>query len=118
MRSGSHHASDPEEPIWSLSLKLLRPGAYVTLHRPNGEELVFRIVQVEQDMAMCQEKFPELICKPIAAQFMAENVIALFSFEQSTGDLTRVESEKQYKLVPSTELTGEELESYRVRNPD
>ncbi len=46
---GLRAEGDPEEPIWSLSLKLLRPGAYVTLHRPNGEELVFRIVQVEQD---------------------------------------------------------------------
>lgn len=29
-------------------------------------------VQIEQDLALCAEKFPSLICRPIAAQFMAE----------------------------------------------
>ncbi len=40
---------DPDEPLWSLSLSRLRPGEHLSLRRPSGEELVFRIVQVEQD---------------------------------------------------------------------
>ena len=40
---------DPDEPLWNVTLNLLRPGEYISLHRPSGEELVFRIVQVEQD---------------------------------------------------------------------
>ncbi len=39
--------SDPDEPLWQFTLRRLRPGEYLTLRRPNGEELVFRIVQVE-----------------------------------------------------------------------
>ncbi|HEV2418377.1 MAG TPA: hypothetical protein VGX94_11270 [Terriglobia bacterium] len=73
------------------------------------------IVQVEQDMAMCEEKFPSLICRPIAAQFMSEGVIALFAFEQSKGELPKIELEKHYKLVPSEELSEEELQSYGLR---
>lgn len=38
-----------DEPLWDLSAAILRPGAYLTLHRPSGEELIFRVVQVEQD---------------------------------------------------------------------
>lgn len=73
------------------------------------------IVQVEQDMAMCEEKFPNLICRPIAAQFMAGGVIALFAFEQSKGELPKIELEKHYKLVPSEELSEEDLQSYGLR---
>lgn len=76
------------------------------------------IVQFEQDMAMCREKFPTLICIPIAAQFMAENVIALFSFEESAGDLPKVQTEKHYKLVPSEDLTDAELATYRLRDEE
>lgn len=36
------------------------------------------IVQIEQDFAGCTHKFPSLICRPVAAQFMQDDVIALF----------------------------------------
>jgi hypothetical protein len=40
-------------------------------------------------MAMCEERFPTLIRRPLAAQFMEEEVIALFSFEQAAGELPK-----------------------------
>lgn len=40
------------------------------------------IVQIEQDFALCADEFPELICHGIAAQFMVDDVISLFEFEQ------------------------------------
>ena len=41
------------------------------------------VVQIEQDIAVCANKFPWLdICRPIAAQFMDGGIIALFEFEQ------------------------------------
>jgi hypothetical protein len=49
---------------------------------------------------------------------MAENVVALFSFEQTTGDLPKVEAEKHYKLVPAEDLTDAELASFQLRNDD
>ncbi len=95
-----------------------RGAQYVFPIQAKGGKDKLGIVQVEQDMAMCQEKFPTLICVPIAAQFMSDDVIALFSFEQSTGDLPKVQVEKHYKLVPSDDLTDAELDSYRLRNQD
>lgn len=72
------------------------------------------IVQIEQDFEMCAVKFPRLICRPIAAQFMEGNLIALFEFEQTT-DGIKVSSEKHYQLVKPDELSPEELQSYSMR---
>jgi hypothetical protein len=38
-----------DEPLWDFSPAIMRPGGYLTLRRPSGEELIYRIVQVEQD---------------------------------------------------------------------
>lgn len=72
------------------------------------------IVQIEQDMAMCAAKFSDLICRPLAAQFMPNGVIAMFEFEQGEDEI-RVSSEKHYRLVRPDELSADELAHYRVR---
>jgi hypothetical protein len=63
-------------------------------------------------IALCTEKFPDLICRPLAAQFMAEEVIALFEFED-TEDGVRIREERHYQLVPQEQLTADELNRYR-----
>jgi hypothetical protein len=75
------------------------------------------VVQIEQDFAVCEAKFPELICRSIAAQFMEEDLIALFECEK-TEEGIRVSAEKHYRLVNLDELTEEELEAYRKRPSD
>ncbi len=72
------------------------------------------IVQIEQDFGVCATKFPGLVHRPIAAQVMDDERIALFEFEQ-TKDGIRVSSEKHYRLVPPDELTTEELQNYKKR---
>ena len=44
---GMQAASNPDEPLRELDGQVFRPGEYLMLRRPNGEELVFRIVSVE-----------------------------------------------------------------------
>lgn len=92
-----------------------RGAQYVFPVQAKGAADKLGIVQVEQDMAMCEEKFPSLICKPIAAQFMAENIVALFAFERAEGDLPKIQLEMHYRLVPSEDLKPEELKSYGLR---
>ena len=75
------------------------------------------IVQIEQDFAVCADKFPLLICRPVAAQFMQDDVIALFEFEQE-GDSVVISSEKHYKLVPPDEVSDEDLQLYKRRQAD
>lgn len=72
------------------------------------------VVQIEQDMAVCAQKFPLLICRPLAAQFMQDDVIALFELEEGDNGVG-IASEKHYKLVPPEEVTESDLNAYRVR---
>jgi hypothetical protein len=72
------------------------------------------IVQIEQDFGICATKFPLLVCRPIAAQFMEGGVIALFEFESGENGIT-ISSEKHYQLVAPKEVTDADLETYRER---
>jgi hypothetical protein len=72
-------------------------------------------IQVEQDLALCETRFVNLICRPIGAQFMRDDLIALFEFED-TDEGIRIVSEKHYRLVPPESLSPEELEAYRRRS--
>lgn len=72
------------------------------------------IVQIEQDFAMCQQKFPKLVCIPIAAQFMGDDLIVLFSFEQTKNGVT-ISDERHYRLVDPKSLTEDELDQYKKR---
>ena len=71
-------------------------------------------VQIEQGYALCAAKFPDLICRPIGAQFMQDDLIALFEFERSGDDLA-ISSERHYRLVPPDSLSPEDLAAYRTR---
>ncbi len=78
-----------------------------------GAKDMINIVQVEQDFAMCSEKFPNLICRPIASQFTNDGLIALFELQQED-DALRVVSEKHYRLVDPSQLSPKELERYAL----
>ena len=64
------------------------------------------IVQIEQDMLMCKNKFPSLVCRPVAAQFMQKDVIALFEFTEKANEITIFE-EKHYQLLPPENFESE-----------
>lgn len=87
---------------------------YVLPIQAKGRTDRIGIVQIEQDMAVCESKYPNLICRPLAAQFMQNGVIAMFEFEQGE-DETRVSAERHYRLVRPDELSAEELVQYRAR---
>jgi hypothetical protein len=70
------------------------------------------IVQIEQDFAVCGHKFVGLVCRPVAARFMERDTIALFEFGQDENGVG-ITSERHYKLVPSEELSDDELRTYR-----
>lgn len=72
------------------------------------------IVQIEQDFALCAVKFSQLICIPLAAQFIEGNLISLFAFENSESGVA-ITDERHYRLVPSELMTEEDLINYRTR---
>lgn len=73
------------------------------------------VVQIEQDFAMCALKFPSLICRPVAAQFMPGHLIALFEFEKRNDGRVWKTNEKHYRLVPPEEISSEDLRGYAMR---
>jgi hypothetical protein len=92
-----------------------RKGAhYVFPVQAKGGNEKLNIVQLVQDFAMCQHKFASLICRPIGAQFMDDNVIALLEFEETRRGIS-ILSEKHYRLVPAEELSESDLEEYARR---
>lgn len=82
-----------------------------------GENDLLNIVQIEQDVAMCRHKFPNLICRPIAAQFMRDDLIVLFEFEHGD-DGTVISTEKHYRLVPPEDVEEKDVIAYRARGTD
>jgi hypothetical protein len=109
LRDGSQVETD------EIYVGLDKRGAhYVLPVQAKGGKDRIGIVQIEQDFEMCALKFPQLVCRAIAAQFMRENLISLFEFEQ-TQDGIKVSSEKHYRLVRPDELSLEELQSYSAR---
>lgn len=74
-------------------------------------------VQIAQDFALCSHLFPELIAVPVAAQFLDDELIALFSFELQDGHPVVV-NERHYRLVNAERLGEAELRAYKARPMD
>jgi len=70
------------------------------------------VIQIWQDFRVAEQKFADLIARPIAAQFMADDVIALFEFEEGNDEIT-ILREHHYHLIPPDELVPDELAAYR-----
>ena len=87
---------------------------YVLTVQAKGKGESIGVVQLEQDFALCRAKFPALVPRPLAAQFMGADLIALFELTE-TSEGIRKAAEAHYKLVSPDELTTEELEAYRQR---
>ena len=71
-------------------------------------------VQTKQDIACCKEKFPQLICRAISAQFISVDLIALFELGTS-GEEIRILEERHYKLVSADQISKEELRQYDLQ---
>ncbi len=71
------------------------------------------IIQIWQDFLVAKQKFGNLTARPIATQFLDDKSIALFEFSES-GNQISITRERHYSLVPTGELTDQDLEEYRV----
>ncbi|HWA03949.1 MAG TPA: hypothetical protein VG819_10535 [Rhizomicrobium sp.] len=58
------------------------------------------IVQTEQDILACAEKFPGIPCRALSVQFMADAIVAMFELTVEKDEVKVVE-ERHYKLVPA-----------------
>jgi len=70
-------------------------------------------VQAKQDIACCAEKFPDLVCRAISAQFMDEARIAMFELCLDQDGLVKTVEERHYRLVPGDQIDASDREIYR-----
>ena len=71
------------------------------------------VTQIEQDLSLCRQKYPELICRAIACQFITSDIVAMFEFIIQDGKILK-ENERHYKMIEATEITREDLECYSL----
>jgi hypothetical protein len=90
---------------------------YVFPVQAKGGNDKLSFVQISQDVALCAQKFPSLICRPIGAQFMKDSIIALFEFEDGDKGV-RIASEKHYRLVAPEDISPKLLKKYSSLDPD
>jgi hypothetical protein len=72
----------------------------------------FGIVQVMQDIALCGERYPMAICRPIALQFTDVDKVALLELairEDNNILMLNTVEEKHYQLIPRSEISNNEL---------
>lgn len=72
------------------------------------------ITQIEQDIELCKQKYPELICRAIACQFITVDVVAMFEFAIEDRKIVKV-NERHYKMISANEITEVDLSQYNSR---
>ncbi len=85
---------------------------YIIPVQAKGGKDQIGIVQTTQDIRFVDEKFPGMRCRAIAAQFMDDNVVALFELTLQDDEIKVVE-ERHYKLVPAKKLNQIAIRDYR-----
>lgn len=71
---------------------------YILPVQAKGSNDLLNPVQIEQDIAMCQYKFSNLLHKPIGVQTLNGSRLALYEFEESSTGL-RVARTKTFEIV-------------------
>lgn len=85
---------------------------YIIPVQAKGGKDQIGIVQTTQDIRFVEEKFPEMRCRAISAQFMDDNAVALFELTLQD-DQIKVVEERHYRLVPAKDLDQEAIRNYR-----
>ena len=90
-----------------------RNGAqYIVPVQAKGGKDHHSAVQIRQDIALCEAKFKQFVCRPLGAQFIGD-VIALMEFRFEDGEIV-VANEQHYRLVQPGDLSEAEMAAYRT----
>jgi hypothetical protein len=84
---------------------------YVIPVQAKGGKDQIGVVQTTQDIRFVEQKFPGLRCRAISAQFMDDDVVALFELTLQDEEVKVVE-ERHYKLVAADKLDPDVFRGY------
>lgn len=85
---------------------------YVIPVQAKGGKDHIGVVQITQDIRWAEQKYPDLRCRAVAAQFAKDGVIALFELTLRGDDIKLVD-ERHYQLVPAEQLNKSAICDYR-----
>ena len=88
---------------------------YIIPVQAKGGKDQLSAVQTKQDIACCAEKFPNLVCRAISAQFLEDSRIALFELCIDDSGMVKTVDERHYHLVPADVIGKADMDSYRLR---
>lgn len=89
---------------------------YVIPVQAKGGNDQLSTVQAKQDIACCAEKFPNLVCRAISAQFIDDSKIAMFELQLDDQGLVRTVEERHYRLVSADQISESDMAMYRQRS--
>jgi hypothetical protein len=90
-----------------------RGAQFVVPVQAKGGTDVLGVIQTIQDTAFCQHpRYAHSIARPVSAQFMADDVIALFELHFDGNDVSIIQ-ERHYRLVQSNMIDERDLAAYR-----
>lgn len=85
---------------------------YVIPVQAKGGNDQISVVQTQQDILACVEKFPGIKCRALSVQFMDDDIVAMFELTIEK-DEVKVVAERHYLLVPADELDQSAIRAYR-----
>lgn len=95
---------------------------YIIPVQAKGSDENVGAVQAIQDIYCCREKFPDLVCRAIAAKTVEVekapdgtdiHTIAMMELAIANKYDVWIPRQERYQLVPASMITAEELETYR-----
>lgn len=86
---------------------------YIVPVQAKGGRDQIGVQQTTQDLAYCQMQYPGLAARPVAAQFMADDVIALIELSLENDEVKK-RRERHYRLVPGSDIGPTDLDAYRA----
>jgi hypothetical protein len=91
-----------------------RGAQYVVPVQAKGGKDTLGVIQTIQDTVFCQSevRYAHSIARPVSAQFMAGDIIALFELNFDGDDVSIVQ-ERHYRLTGAAEISDKDLRAYR-----
>jgi hypothetical protein len=91
-----------------------RGAQYIVPVQAKGKKDVLGVIQTIQDTVFCQsqERYRSCVIRPVSAQFLADDTIAMFEL-MFDGDDVSIVRECHYRLAESKEIKTRDLAAYQ-----
>ena len=92
---------------------------YIVPVQAKGGNDTLGVIQTIQDTIFCptQERYRHCVARPVSAQFMADDTIAMFELTFD-GDDVSIVREKHYRLTEARDIGEKDLAAYGIPEPD